>query len=323
MNTRERLGRSRAVVNAWASSITATVPDPSSSAPLQIESAPRAVHPSPAPGVPMWSMWAVNSTYSFLSVASPPSRMATTLGADVRSSSCWCTASCTRTSAREWAASGRSPQARSDSGGTPVCVKSALAVPARTANTAGIAELDFERVALQIGPAVAAGLEAETTEFTRHVRRDLIQLRARRSTAEHRVSGDDADAAPYVLGRDPGRAPGGRPLPLRRDQHREHREQQDQTVPHHPWPRQKGSEQANAPGHGGPRPGAPARATFVSACGASARARAAACPLARHASAPRAARPWVAKPHAAAVRAAPAASDGPPVGTAASSRAVE
>ena len=85
-------------------------------------------------------MWAVNSTYSFLRTASPPSRIPTTLGADVRCSSCWCTASCILTSASGWAASGRSPQTRSESAGAPTRVNSARAVAARTANTAGIAD---------------------------------------------------------------------------------------------------------------------------------------------------------------------------------------
>jgi len=99
--------------------------------------------------------------------------------------------------------------------------------------------LDFERVALQVGFAVAAGPEAKATELGRHVRRDLIELRARRRAAEHRVVRDDADAAPYLLGRDHIRPspPGGRLLASCRDRHREHREQQGQTVPHHWWPR--------------------------------------------------------------------------------------
>ena len=53
MNTSERLGRGASRENAAAASITAVVPEASSSAPLQIESTPRALHPSPAPGVPM------------------------------------------------------------------------------------------------------------------------------------------------------------------------------------------------------------------------------------------------------------------------------
>src|SRR5256885_1921256 len=48
---------------------------------VQIESAPRRVQPSPALGVPMWSMWAVNRTYSFFSAASPPSRIPIAFGA--------------------------------------------------------------------------------------------------------------------------------------------------------------------------------------------------------------------------------------------------
>src|SRR5207253_7878957 len=48
-----------------------------------------------------------------------------------------------------------------------------------------IEALDSERVALQVGSAVAAGCETEATELGRHVRRDLIELRARRRAAEH------------------------------------------------------------------------------------------------------------------------------------------
>jgi len=53
MKTSERLGRGVSSENASAASMTAVVPEASSSAPLQIESAPWARHPSPAPGVPM------------------------------------------------------------------------------------------------------------------------------------------------------------------------------------------------------------------------------------------------------------------------------
>src|SRR6266699_3791085 len=245
MKTRERLGRSRAVVNAWASSITATVPEPSSSAPLQIESAPRAVHPSPAPGVPMWSMWAVNSTYSCLRVASPPSRIPTTLGAEVRSSSCWCTASCTRT--RAVSGGWLSVDQQHVLTGAPGSGQRAGDADARAVR---IEALHFERVTLQVGSAVAAGLEAEATELGRPVGGDLIELRARRRAAEHRVGGDDADAPPYVLGRDRGRAPGRRLLPLGRDRHREHREQQVQTVPHHWWPSRRGANKLTRPAVG-------------------------------------------------------------------------
>ena len=81
MNTSDRLGCGLSWDMASASFTTATVPDASSSAPLQIESPPRAWQPSPALGVPRWSMWPVKNTYSFLSTGSEPSRMPMTLGA--------------------------------------------------------------------------------------------------------------------------------------------------------------------------------------------------------------------------------------------------
>src|SRR6266581_4480947 len=81
----ERLGRGWRPANASASSTTATVPEPSSSAPLQIESAPCARQPPlpRGPATPTWSMWALKTTYSFLSVGSLPSRIATTFGAEL------------------------------------------------------------------------------------------------------------------------------------------------------------------------------------------------------------------------------------------------
>ena len=81
MNTSVRRGRGVSVANALASSTTPIVPEASSSAPLQIESAPEGWQPAPPPTTPMWSMCPVKNTYSARSCGSLPSSTPMTFGA--------------------------------------------------------------------------------------------------------------------------------------------------------------------------------------------------------------------------------------------------
>src|SRR5207247_4104284 len=81
MKTRERLGRGVSREKASAASMTAVVPDASSSAPLQMESAPTARQAGlPGPATPMWSICPVKNTYSCLSFGSLPSSTPMTFG---------------------------------------------------------------------------------------------------------------------------------------------------------------------------------------------------------------------------------------------------
>ena len=78
----DRLVRPLSLATDSASESSPVVPEPSSSAPLQILSSPLAVQPpTPSPAVPTWSMCAEKITYSCLSTESVPAIMATTFGA--------------------------------------------------------------------------------------------------------------------------------------------------------------------------------------------------------------------------------------------------
>ena len=86
---------------------------------------------------------------------------------------------------------------------------------------------------LEVSTAVAAGLEAEALELAGDIGRHGVELRARRGAPEHRIVGDNPDAALHVRGRNGSRTTCGRYEPLRGDRSGEQREQQGQTVSHH------------------------------------------------------------------------------------------
>src|SRR3989475_12307121 len=72
--------------------------------------------------------------------------------------------------------------------------------PGRTAGdpdgrAVGIEPQHLEGIVLEVGAAIAARLETEAPELARDIGRHGVELRARGGTTEHRVVGDDADAA--------------------------------------------------------------------------------------------------------------------------------
>ena len=81
----DRFGGSASMEKASASSTTAMVPDPSSSAPFRMLSPASLGWPTPT-----WSMWPLNTMYSFFSSGSLPSRIPTVFGISNPSSS-WIT----------------------------------------------------------------------------------------------------------------------------------------------------------------------------------------------------------------------------------------
>src|SRR3989454_1165271 len=248
MKTRERLGRGVSREKASAASMTAVVPDASSSAPLQMESAPTARQAGlPGPATPMWSMCPVKNTYSCLSFGSLPSSTPMTFGADSRSST-RCRAgnvtvvSCDRRPGRGWCDPGpahvRAGERFRGIGGPgedhdgprelapgqrrerqQVHLRSRLERhrgPARDHESArGRVELLVEdAVPLQEAAAVPAGSQADALELAGDVRGHLLELGARRVATAHRVVGEDPDAAMNVAGHDGahGALDGGRSL---------------------------------------------------------------------------------------------------------------
>src|SRR3989449_763018 len=252
MKTRERLGRGVSREKASAASMTAVVPDASSSAPLQMESAPTARQAGlPGPATPMWSMCPVKNTYSCLSFGSLPSSTPMTFGADSRSSTRCRARNVTVVSGSRRpvrvccnrSAAGSMPNALAAVGvggsggpGEPPDGPGALAPgqrrerqqvhlapgfqrhrgPARDHESArGRVELLVEdAVPLQEAAAVPAGSQADALELAGDVRGHLLELGARRVATAHRVVGEDPDAAMNVAGHDGahGALDGGRSL---------------------------------------------------------------------------------------------------------------
>src|SRR5439155_13030592 len=100
----------------------------------------------------------------------------------------------------------------------------------------GVESYHFERIVLEVRATIAARLEPKAVELARDVGRYRVELRARRGAAEHRVVGDDADAALDVGDRDGRCTTRDRSQPLRGRQSGEHREQQRRAESHRSRP---------------------------------------------------------------------------------------